>query len=69
MFQWILGHPNPGPKPDPLEPTWNFHKYLISRDGELVAAFGQGSYMGTDPMSTQWMTSEIVIAIESELSQ
>jgi len=69
VFDWILSHDNPGPKPDPLEPTWNFHKYLVSRDGELVAAFGQSSYMGTDPSSTQWQTHEIVVAIEAELAQ
>ncbi|MEQ9318361.1 MAG: hypothetical protein RIF41_04345, partial [Polyangiaceae bacterium] len=69
VFDWILSHANPGPKPDPLEPTWNFHKYLVSRDGQLVAAFAQGSYMGTDPSSTEWQSHEIVQAIEAELAK
>ncbi|TCR69641.1 glutathione peroxidase [Bosea sp. BK604] len=30
-------------------PTWNFHKYLIGRDGDLVGGFAAG----TDPVSQQ----------------
>jgi len=69
VFAWLLSHPNPGPKPDPLQPTWNFHKYLVSRDGELIAAFGQYDYMGTDPNSSQWQNHPIVQAIEAELAK
>lgn len=69
VFAWLYTHDNPGPKPDPLEPTWNFHKYLIGRDGTFVAAFAQGSYMGTDPGSSEWMNHEIVQAIQAELAK
>jgi glutathione peroxidase len=68
VFAWLYGHGNPGPKPDPLEPTWNFHKYLIARDGTFVGAFGQGSYPGEDNTSTEWMNHELVQAIEAEIA-
>jgi glutathione peroxidase len=43
----------------PLEtPRWNFHKYLIGRDGRIAAAFGTM----TDPLAPQ-----VVAAIEREL--
>ena len=40
--------------------TWNFNKFLVGPDGEVVARFDKG----TDPMS-----SEVVSKIESILSQ
>jgi glutathione peroxidase len=44
----------------PLDgPRWNFHKYLIGRDGYLTAAFGS-AVEPTDPI--------IVAAIEKELT-
>jgi glutathione peroxidase len=43
----------------PLEtPRWNFHKYLIGRDGRLKAAF---------PSATEPTDPRIVTAIETEL--
>lgn len=39
-------------------PRWNFHKYLIGRDGRLKAAFGSA----TDPMD-----AAVIVAIENEL--
>lgn len=41
-------------------PWWNFHKYLVGRDGKLVSAFGTR----TEPQS-----AEIVKAIEAELAK
>ena len=35
-----------GPK---ATPQWNFHKYLVGRDGKLIAAFGSNA----EPMSRQ----------------
>lgn len=67
VFQWLLGHDNPGPKKDPLAPTWNFHKWLISREGKLLAAFDMRSYPGEDATSSTWRDSEIVQAIEAAL--
>lgn len=40
-------------------PRWNFHKYLVGRDGHIVAAFSQ-QIEPTDP--------RVVVAIERELS-
>src|SRR3546814_11717085 len=34
-------------------PKWNFHKYLIGRDGKLIAAFGTK----TDPMDVKVTTA------------
>lgn len=41
-------------------PRWNFHKYLIGRDGTLAAAFPSA----VDPADTR-----IVVAIEKELAR
>ncbi len=74
VFAWLYAQPNPGPKPDPIEPSWNFHKYLVSRTGELVATFGQGDIPGDDPDNPDpngaaWASSPMVIAIEAELAK
>lgn len=68
VWQWILAQPSPGPH-QPLEPTWNFHKYLVSRDGVLVAKFGQSDTPGDDSAAPGWSTHPIVQAIEAELAQ
>lgn len=67
-WSWILSQPSPGPE-QPLAPTWNFHKYLISRSGQLVAHYAQGSYWGTDPGSPTFDTSEVVVGIRNEIAQ
>jgi glutathione peroxidase len=41
------------------QPRWNFHKYLVGRDGRLKASFGS-SVNPTDP--------QVIVAIESELT-
>ena len=41
-------------------PWWNFHKYLVGRDGKLVTAFGTR----TEPQS-----SDVITAIEAELAK
>lgn len=52
-------------------PTWNFHKYLISRDGQLVGYFPQGTWPGDDPNdpNDSFDTNAIVVAIEAELAK
>jgi len=69
VWAWLLGHDNPGPKPDALAPNWNFCKYLISRSGELVAAFGTRAYAGRDHTSDEWLNSPVIAAIEAELAK
>jgi glutathione peroxidase len=45
----------------PLEvPRWNFHKYLIGRDGHVVAAF---------PSEIEPTDSRVIAAIEKELAR
>lgn len=34
------------------EPEWNFHKYLIGRDGRLIAAFPSSVEPGSDKLRT-----------------
>jgi glutathione peroxidase len=68
VFEWLLSQPNPGPVAT-SEPTWNFHKYLVSRDGQLIAHFPQLEYWGEDPTSAQFQNSPVVIAIEAELAK
>ncbi|MEJ7729348.1 MAG: hypothetical protein WKG00_09035 [Polyangiaceae bacterium] len=68
VFEWLLSQPNPGPVAT-SEPTWNFHKYLVSRDGQLINHFAQLEYWGEDPTSAQFQNSPVVIAIEAELAK
>ncbi len=68
VWQWILAQPSPGPA-EPLAPTWNFHKYLISKDGQLVAHFGQSDASGDDPTDPAWEASNAVQAIRAELAR
>ncbi|MBK9262606.1 MAG: hypothetical protein IPM54_22725 [Polyangiaceae bacterium] len=70
VWKWLLSQPDPGPAVG-LEPTWNFHKYLISRDGKLVKHWASGTYPGDDPNNANdsFDTSEIVQAIKAELAK
>lgn len=70
VFSWLAEQPNPGPSSS-VEPTWNFHKYLISRKGELVAHWDSSVYPGDNPndANDSFDTSEIVIAIKAELDK
>jgi glutathione peroxidase len=54
FYRWAAGQ-------RPAEtPRWNFHKYLIGRDGSLIGSFASG----TDPVSP-----ELVRAIGQELER
>lgn len=70
VFAWLESQPNPGPFGGPA-PIWNFHKYLISRTGELVGHWTSTVYPGDDPANPadSFDTSEIVIAIKAELAK
>jgi glutathione peroxidase len=70
VFDWLLTQPNPGPA-NPLAATWNFHKYLVGRDGKLVASWDTPVYPGDDPNNPadSFDTSPIVIAIKAELAK
>jgi glutathione peroxidase len=70
VFAWIEAQANPGPSAV-LAPTWNFHKYLISRAGEVVGSWDSTVYPGMDPTDPTSMfdTNEIVVAVEAELAK
>jgi glutathione peroxidase len=69
VFAWLQSQPDPGPA-SPLKPTWNFHKYLVSRDGVLLAHWATSTYPGDDPNdpSDSFDTNPIVVAIRAALS-
>ncbi len=70
VWKWLLSQPDPGPVVG-LDPTWNFHKYLISKDGKLVKHWASATYPGDDPLNPNdsFDTSEIVMAIKAELAK
>jgi glutathione peroxidase len=70
VFAWLAAQPNPGPAATPA-PTWNFHKYLVSRDGQLVAHWPEYTYPGDDPNNPNdsFETNPIVVAIQAELAK
>lgn len=69
VWQWLLAQPNP--EAFPLQPDWNFHKYVISKDGQLVRHFDTQTYPGDDPNNPNdsFETNPIVMAIEAELAK
>lgn len=70
VFAWLESQKNPGPSTS-VSPTWNFHKYLVSRDGKLIAHWPSEVYPGDDPAdaSDSFDKSPIVIAIKAELAK
>jgi glutathione peroxidase len=54
LYAWLTAHPNGAPV------SWNFNKFLIGRDGNLIAHFGSR----TAPES-----EELIAAIEKALNQ
>jgi glutathione peroxidase len=70
VFAWLEAQPSPGPDPSSV-PSWNFSKYLLSRDGVLVDHWDSPVYPGADPSdpSSTFDTSPVVIAIRAQLAQ
>ncbi len=70
VFAWLEAQPNPSP-PLAIQPLWNFSKYLVGRDGKLVAHWDSPEYPGDDPgnPNDSFDTSAIVIAIKAELAK
>ncbi len=70
VFQWLASQPNPGPAASPA-PNWNFHKYLIGRDGKLVGHWPSATWPGDDPNNANdsFDTNPIVVAIKAELAK
>ncbi len=54
LYAWLTSHPNGAPV------SWNFNKFLIGRDGNLIAHFGSRTAPGSE---------ELTAAIEKALNQ
>jgi glutathione peroxidase len=39
LYQWLVANDPNKPKPEDVEVKWNFEKFLISRDGKVLARF------------------------------
>jgi glutathione peroxidase len=70
VFTWLIAQPNPGPA-SVAAPTWNHDKYLIGRQGTLVAHWGPTTYPGKDPSDSNatFDTSVVVTAIRAEIAK
>lgn len=70
VFSWLYTQPNPGPSFSP-QPTWNFNKWLVSKDGKVVKHWDSPEYPGDDPSnpSDSFDTSPIVVAIKAEIAK
>jgi glutathione peroxidase len=68
VWQWIHAQPSPGPE-NGIAPTWNFHKYLVSRQGALVAHYGRDTYWGETPGTPQWDDNDVIQGIMAELAK
>ena len=67
VFAWLLQQPEPGPD-SPMMPDWNFEKYLISRDGKVVAHWDGPTAPPANKMDN-FDANPIVIAIKAELAK
>jgi glutathione peroxidase len=70
VFAWLYAQPNPGPAM-PMQPIWNFGKWLVSRDGTVTGHWATTDYPGADPSvpGSMFDASDIVIAIKAELAK
>ena len=70
VYKWLYAQGNPGPATT-LGPTRNFHKWLISREGKVVAHWDSPAYPGDDPSNPNdsFDESPIVKAIKAELAK
>jgi glutathione peroxidase len=59
VYAWLGAQPTQAPA-NTAYPTWNFHKYLVSRDGQLVAHW---------PSEVDPQSPEIAAAVEAELAK
>ena len=69
VFQWLLAQPNP--ESSQIAADWNFHKYLVPRDGVLIHHYPTSPYPGDNPSdpNDSFDTNQVVIDIRAALEQ
>jgi glutathione peroxidase len=68
VWKWLLSQPN-APPMAMIQPSWNFNKYLISKDGKLVGHWAETVAPPTTATDPNFNSNPLVVAIKAELAK
>jgi glutathione peroxidase len=68
VWKWLLSQPNAPPMTS-IQPSWNFNKYLISKDGKLVNHWDSPVAPPTSATDPNFDSNPLVVAIKAELAK